>query len=105
MQRLSRTKEDTIWTQKPSNPKGGTPRCDTKRLSKLYQSPNQHIIKEESNQQMIDSKTHQHIKWEIPIEIESNNTWEIRHQIEKKKKIPTRSKDTKRRILLERYQV
>ena len=65
MQRLSRTQIDTIWTQMPSNPKGGTPRCDMKKLSKLYRSPNQHMIEEESNQQMIDSKTHQHMEWDI----------------------------------------
>ena len=38
------------------NQEESTPKCDTKRLSKLYQNQNQH---------MIDSKTHQHMKWDI----------------------------------------
>ena len=42
-----------------------TPKCDTKRLSKLYQNPIQHMIEEKSNQQKIDSKTHQHMKCDI----------------------------------------
>ena len=47
------------------NQEESTPKCDTKRLSKLYQNPNQHMIEEKSNQQMIDSKTHQHMKCDI----------------------------------------
>ena len=47
------------------NQEESTPRCDTKRLSKLYQNPNQHMIEEKSNQQMIDSKTRQHMKCDI----------------------------------------
>ena len=39
-----------------------TPKCDTTRLSKLYQNPNQQTIEEKSNQHMNDSKTHQHMK-------------------------------------------
>ena len=41
-----------------------TPECDTKLLSKLYQNPNQHMIEEKSKG------------------IKSNNTREIRYQIE-----------------------
>ena len=37
------------------NQEEGTPKCDRKRFSKLYQNQNQ-------NQHMIDSKTHQHMK-------------------------------------------
>ena len=47
------------------NQEEGTPKCDTKRLSKLYQNPNQHMIEKKSNQHMIDSKTHQHMKCDI----------------------------------------
>ena len=36
------------------NQREDTPKCDTQRLSKLYQ-----------NQHMIDSITHQHMKWDI----------------------------------------
>ena len=42
----------------------GTPKCDTKRLSKLYQNQNQH---------MINSKTH-NIRSELSIGIKLNNT-------------------------------
>ena len=56
MQRHSRTKIDTIWTKTQSEPK---------RLSKLYQNPNQQMIEEKSNQQMIDSITHQHKRCDI----------------------------------------
>ena len=63
MQSLSRTKRDTIWTKHHVNLEEGTQKCDTKRLSKLYQ--NQHMIENKSKQQMIDSKTHQHMKCEI----------------------------------------
>ena len=41
------------------------PKCDKKWLSKLYQNPNQHMIKGKSNQHMIESKTHQHMKCDI----------------------------------------
>ena len=47
------------------NQEESTPKCDAKRLSKLYQNPNQHMIEERSNQHMIDSKTHQHMKCDI----------------------------------------
>ena len=48
------------------NQEESTPKCDTKRLSKIYQNPNQHMIeKNKSNQHMIDSKTHQHMKCDI----------------------------------------
>ena len=47
------------------NQEESSPKCDTKRLSKLYQNPNQHMIEEESNQHMTDSKTHQHMKCDI----------------------------------------
>ena len=40
-----------------ANQEESTPKCDTKkRLSKLYQYPNQHMIEEKSNQYMIISK-------------------------------------------------
>ena len=65
MQRLLRTKRDTIWTKTPSNQEESTPKCDAKRLSKLYQNPNQHMIEEKSNQHMIDSKTHQRMRCDI----------------------------------------
>ena len=47
------------------NQEESTPKCDTKRLSKLYQNPNQHMIEEKSSQYMIDSETHQHMKCDI----------------------------------------
>ena len=54
-----------------------------KRLSKLYQNPNQHMIEEKSKG------------------IKSNNTQEIRQPIENR--IPNRSKDTNRGLLLESF--
>ena len=60
------------------------------------------MIEEESNQHMIDSKTHQHMKCDI------NRNRIKQHMIDKtpiENKIPTRRKDTKNRIILDRKQV
>ena len=108
MQRLSRTKRDTIWTKTPSKPRREHTKVWPKRLSKLYQNPNQHMI--EKNQ--INT-------WLIPKHI---NTWSViskgikstQQMIEKtpienkipiKTKITTRRKDTKKRTILDRNQV
>ena len=74
MQRLSRTKRDTIWTKTPSKPRREHTKVRHKRLSKLYQNPNQHMIEEKSNQHMIDSKTHQHMKCDIKKVSNQSNT-------------------------------
>ena len=80
---LLETNEIQFGQKHQVNQEKGTPKCDTKRLSKLYQNPNQHMNEEKIKR----NKIKQHTRDKTAIE----------------NKIPYRSKDTNRRLLFESF--